>query len=422
MEIMSFKDTFAWLVFGLFMALEAALLTNYLGYFGPYLSPVLYVLAGVGQGALAIWMVRKGILGFTPPNWMTYVFAGLIIATAWIFFHRFQVALVEFPIGPYQSDVIPSLQMYVQRLLLGETVYSPLVFPSWTVLPTYFPMMWLPYVLGEWLQVDYRWVPFILMLAAIVGWGRKYSSKPVYAFGVLLLMTMLLAIVTYKPESFGHAVELTPTSYYYFLCLGLLNAPLVGLAIGFCLMSRYAISFWLLLYLVVHFHQKAWKNTITMCLYVGGFILMVYIIPFLAKDPSILTDGLAYYKQTATDQWKPQSWQSEGDIPHHLNQGLSFSIWFYSLSDAPLEARLSLAQKVHALMTFGSVLIFVALYFLRKAYKSYPRLFLMAALKIFLVLFYGFIHVPFHYLYMLPLLVSVPLFLELNRTLIQRQQ
>ena len=69
----------------------------------------------------------------------------------------------QFPVDPdgHGSDIIPSLYLYVKRFLAGEFAYQPLEFDGWTVLPTYFPMMWLPYCFSEILKIDYRWTAYI---------------------------------------------------------------------------------------------------------------------------------------------------------------------------------------------------------------------------------------------------------------------
>ena len=88
-----------------------------------------------------------------------------LIGTILIGWEYHQIQL-EFPSqgDGTRSDVIPSLKIYVQRFLSGEYPYQPLVFNGWTVMPTYFPMMWLPYCFSEILEIDYRWTAYLFFL------------------------------------------------------------------------------------------------------------------------------------------------------------------------------------------------------------------------------------------------------------------
>ena len=407
------------------MALELAMQTIGKLWFGPYWSPLVWLLAGLTVAGAAFWLFARqdapGAERQKQPG-MPALRAGLVgvVYLAGCWFTLFQVWPVfdEFPIEARQSDVIPSLEIYVRRLLSGETVYQPLHFPTWTVQPTYFPMMWLPYIIPELLKIDYRWLAlgaFYGMVAVYLGrllWlGRplpEILAKAVYPFLALYLL------IRYDRFIFGHSVELTPVAYYLFLGLTLFHRRpwVVALGIIPALLSRYAFTFWLPAYMAMIWIARGFKPAFFSGLYVLLGVALIYILPFFMKDPGILTRGLEYYEATAIGQWQTQSWQSPGSKPHHLNQGLSFGLVFYDFWEGPVEERLAANRKVQLwVCLLAAVLLLVGFYFWNRNGHS-PYLYGLASLKAYLTLFYGFIHVPFSYLFLVPLFLSLPLLYE----------
>ncbi len=138
-------------------------------------------------------------------------------------------------------------------------------------------------------------------------------------------------------------------------------------------------------------------------------VLILYVFPFLAKDWSIFTNGLKYYGDTAIGQWHPQGWQAAGEKPFHLNRGMSFAIYFYDFAGGTLEDKLALNKLVHIVAcALAAILILVGYFSMRKRGLN-STVYLIIALKFYLLIFYGFFYVPFGYLYMLPLFLSFPI-------------
>ena len=142
---------------------------------------------------------------------------------------------------------------------------------------------------------------------------------------------------------------------------------------------------------------------------------MIYIIPFLSQDWDLVANGLKYYETTAIRQWKIQAWQSPGEKPYHLFHGLSFSGWFYDNIEGDALSKMSAARTVHGIVSFAAAIILGLAYLAMKKFRPTwnVRLFLLVGLKFYLLIFYGFIYVPFVYLFMLPLFISLPIIYEI---------
>ncbi|MBK6905217.1 MAG: hypothetical protein IPH04_21075 [Saprospirales bacterium] len=423
------KRKFAYAIFGIAMFLELAMQTFWRNQFGPYWSPAVWLIAGLSVAGAALWLFsRTDHAPALPAKAPMLPFWGQCLAIAVLFlacctFVLFQIWPVfdEFPIDPLQSDVIPSMEIYVKRLLGGEKVYRTLHFPGWDVEPTYFTMNWLPYVVPELLKIDYRWLPlgiFYGMTGIFVGrmlWQRRpigeVALKTVLPFGALWLL------IREDRHIFGHSVELTAVGFYLFLALTLFHRRTWLMALGIvpCLLSRYAFTFWLPAYFAMIWIAKGFGPAFRTGLYTLLGVVLLYIIPFWMKDPGILTRGLDYYEKTAIGQWQTQPWQEPGQKPFHLNRGLSFSLVFFDYWPGALEDKIAAARKVQfwvCLIAAAGMLI--GFYFWKKRGLK-PEHFGLVSLKAYLVLFYGFLHVPFSYLFLVPLFMSLPLLFEVGR-------
>jgi hypothetical protein len=385
--------------------------------------PIMWFISGLLFCGLSLWWllrergaenVRTDITRVEAwQRWLPWVvfLGGMMLAG-----RSLQGRFEEIPIDPYWSDIVPSIQLYVTRLLAGEPVYVPMEFPGWTVLPTYFPMMWLPYVPAEVFGFDYRWVAFGLFAIAVAVWvwhaarvGAGWISLTAFAGAPFVAVWLMAEGV--RGQVFGMAVELMPVALYLLLALALLQKRLwlLALAIVGCLLSRYAFTFWLPVLFMVMLLEEGWWKTIRTGLIVAVGVGLLYVLPFLSRDLSILKNGLDYYHTTAVGQWHTQSFQSPGEKPHHLNQGFSFALYFYDFARGDVEDRLSLNRKVHMLASLlAAALLFVCTRLWRRRLQW--RLTMLVGLKFYLTVFYGLFHVPFSYLYWLPLFLAFPVF------------
>lgn len=408
---------------------ELILQTEMRNQYGAYRSPAYWLLYSLLFCAGAFYHLRKDSALTLPVGSFRFPLRKIITAVVFLGLAAWGATKMlpiyaTYPITPEQSDIIPNLELYVRRMLAGEFPYTPMVFETWTVLPTYFPMMWLPYTFSELLHIDYRWTAYLGFLLVLAVWmwtllRRNTQTLPEILLKLGLPFLLLSYFFDYEPKVFGHAVELLPIAYYWILCLGLMNKNRLwffALGIVCCLLSRYAFSFWLPLTLVIFWIEYGFRKTLRLGLWCIGGVLLLYVIPFLAQDWSILTDGLAYYKTTAIRQWSIQGWQQVGEKPYHLFQGLSFSGWFYNNTPGTALDKMSAARAAHAIVSFAAAAALAAGYFLIKKYRLTTdiRLYLMIGLKFYLTWFYGFIYVPFGYLFMVPLFIGVAIVFEIS--------
>ena len=416
--------------------IELGYQTFWLNAYGIYWNPIIWLLGGLFCCIFAINLIRKQANEneFNPltnvmaleekwvNKWMNGgVYWFVFFACSFFIATKLQGIFDKYPIDPLASDVIPSMQMYVQRFLAGEKVYAEMYFPSWSFFPTYLPFMWSPYIIAEFLNLDYRWIAYFFFIIVLIFWNRRLLSQPIYfeeaLFKLVLPFIFLKYFIQYTDHVFGHAIELTPISYYLLLALSLGSKRVwvLALPIVFCLLSRYAFSFWLPIYGLILWKEYGFKKIfqVGFLSFLGLFVF--YLVPFVIGDWEVITKGAAAYNTAIIGQWQTQPWQEAGAIPNHLGKGLSFSIYFYSFfPDLSIVERLSINKWVHLLVSLGTaIFILISYFWCKKKYANFNlKLFLLIALKFYLVIFYSLLYMPFSYLYQLPLFLSIPIIYE----------
>ncbi len=146
----------AWLLIAAFVA-EFLLFTFLRNVFGPFASPVVLWLLGVAFSLSGLWAFRgQSVIPLSKLRSRAALTLLVPVVALLVFGERVARMPQYTPIDPAQSDVIPSIQVFVRRWLAGEVVYAPITDFDYLLYPTYLPLTWLPFVPAEILSFDYR--------------------------------------------------------------------------------------------------------------------------------------------------------------------------------------------------------------------------------------------------------------------------
>ena len=326
--------------------------------------------------------------------------------------------LSKHKIDPRSSDVIPSVEMYVKRFISGERVYKPLPMPGYEIAPDYVTFLWLPYIIPELIGFDYRMLPliffFIFIFSYFIYLFLRYRKNIAVYFFIILAISMLYYLVKYDSIIFARNLELTIAVFYMILSVSIFhkNKMIIVIGILLCLLSRYSLSFWLISYVLVILVDRGFKEFALINLYLLIGVL-VFFIPFIAHDLNIFIEGLEYYSKATLGEWHTQPWQNVSDKPYTLSKGHGFAIYFYDFVSGNVEYRLKSLKIVHLILSVISGLSVFVIYLYKKSKIKDKKLFFMFALKFFLMVFYIFIQIPYNYLFVVPLLITIPIVGEL---------
>ncbi len=401
-------------------ALEAWFFTvgrTSLGYWG---SPVAFVSAGL-LVVLAAFALRPPLAARPAPRpgiWFSgwgYLAAAAAVV---LFVGRVRVilrkALREVPIRISESDIIPAIRIYVRRLLWGSDVYRELT-PElgYLAYPTYLPGTWLPFTLAEVGNFDYRWLAFgSLLLGMMAAWAwLGWLRRP---WPETLLKAALPVALTYyalpaDPSPYVYTVETLVAGYVLLLGAALLtrSVALRALALLPVLLSRYFVLIWVPLLGLLIWWEEGWRRAMIF----GGLLLALltatYLWPIWRHDPGLMARVQTGYQEVAVNEW--QHLNPATGRPYHAFNGLGLAPWFYPApATVPNLRRAVDRMRLVQLAALGVVLAGCAVgwWWHRRRHGPDPaqaRWVALVSLKLFLVVFFALLHVPYAYM----VLVSV---------------
>jgi hypothetical protein len=309
------------------------------------------------------------------------------------------------PIKVNESDIIPLIQHFCKEMWAGRFPYAPFDDFGYTVWPTYLPAQWLPFMPSEYFKIEPRLLPFAVFGLIYAFFTMKIIKAGVSVFaGIALLglpILLIALVLEYDPNTWSITIEQLIMSYYLLLGLSLTtdSRAFQIVAIVLCLMSRFALIFWLPLYVFMLWTKDGVRPTVKFCLGIAAGCAVLYG-PFLLKDPMIFANAQGYYN-VATER----AWQSGDDKPASLYNGLGFAVHYFEKGTDKLRYIAQL-KKLFFIATPSVSLIFGLIWWRLKD-KLDSKLFSLCALKVSLAVFFSLIHMTYSYLYVTPIMMSL---------------
>ena len=271
---------------------------------GKYLNPV--VLFSISMALPVLFLRQRLDTGSNPPvskpsGYRPWIGAGLGLLAMLLCYEELRKLFVQFAVPRDYSDVIPQLEMLYIRFRDGIFPYAPVDMGSYQPYPVYMPMHWLPVFFADKFHVDSRWIGYGILALAHAGFGfalaRKHTISVRTIIAILLPSLALWAFILWGTLDIPISYELVIAAYYLVLAFGLYTRNTVVIALGLvlCLLSRYTLVFWIPLFAVLLWWNKPWKTSVAVWGAAAAAFILLYLLPFYAKDPSILTKGVTYH-------------------------------------------------------------------------------------------------------------------------------
>ena len=182
---------------------------------------------------------------------MKLLIGGTMMYTAFII-GRYWFNLI--PLDPDYADMLPVIRSMNERFVHGnwKEVYDPIQEIWQGVKPVYLPAMWAPYSIPLLLHMDIRWLSvFSLLLSfSIFLWVLRFRNQGLYPALLLGIAGMLFWWLFAADDRHG-LLSLSEEGliilYYVLLTAAIVsgNIYLIGLAVCFCMLSRYALIGWI---------------------------------------------------------------------------------------------------------------------------------------------------------------------------------
>lgn len=400
----------------LLAVLEMGLFTFWRNQYDPHTLPYLFTGLQLCVGIFPLIFLVKyhKIINFSPKTFDSQTKNGAhwqwiplsILTTLGIYF-SFKIvmdSIGSLPVKPQYSDVIPQVQVLCRRALAGEFPYKPITEFGYTMTANYLPTQWIPYLPAEIFKFDPRYISLGIFILSYGIFSLKIIKSAVHiAFKVALLalpVVLISSIHDHDNEILVVTVELLIMSYYLILGVSLTSNSRLFQAIGviLCLMSRFSLLFWLPLFGFMLWTKDGLRPTLKFCAGIFLSCLALYGF-FLIIDPNIFFKAQVYYDYVAADIW------AQKNHPTPLWNGLGFALLFAEKGSDAVTAVASF-KKIMLVVTPSVSLILGCFWWRFKDKMDFP-LFAVCGLKISLTVFYALIHIPYSYLYVTPLVVSL---------------
>ena len=301
---------------------------------------------------------------------------------------------LQVPLDYRTADMLPIIQIMGERLLDGQPVYNIIPEIWGGMQPIYLPALWMAYVPGAIMGIDVRWVSiaaFVLALSIIYSsWIRSiYREQLVTLIPAALLIYAIISI-----DSSLITMTEEPVVLLYYTALGwsmiYKRWRLFGVMAALCLLSRYALAPWLVIFGIILMiqHRSAFLSaTITGTVVLLGLMMvsgaMAHLDMFMSLESSYLNDIQS----------------NRAKYEDMIDSGLGIAK-FYNYQNL---AGLHTLMKTMAIITPT----LLGLWYIWRRHHIDLSSFGLASLKICLVLFYNLIIMPYSYLFYTSTMMSL---------------
>ena len=324
-----------------FLFIAQIYLTFYgVDYCTKYWSPLVLFLVSLSIAVLYFWQRLRQtpaapmpLSALRPGPALLWALGGMV--SILLGYEELRKVFALFPDPGRYSDVLPQLEAQYDRFARGEMPYAPVDLGYNAPYPVYMPLHWLPIGISAVLGIDSRWSGYILLVlaAGLYGYWVGRQNAPVAGRVVALLLPSmgLWGFILWGDLELAVSYEIIIAAYYLVLVAGLLGRNTGWITVGLilCVLSRYTLVFWLPLLAFVLWREYPPRTSFRVWGAVALSVVLLYIVPFYLRDPSIFATGLKYHNDGAVAQWigqgdPPVSWSMERGVYFGINMKALF--------------------------------------------------------------------------------------------------
>ena len=323
--------------------------------------------------------------------WLIFLLVGLLVL------HYGEEVFTKVDIDYRKADMLPVIKVMSERFLSGEDPYMTIPQIWDGIQPIYLPALWMPYSLAALCNIDMRWISVIWILLGLAGYLHIIQS---YVHGLrskLLGVLPGVLVVTFMFSLDDSAITMTQEGvvigYYMLLAYAIYRKKTIaiGIALGLCMMSRYYLLPWLSCYLIALFFLKSPRKSLQTIAALVFTCFLLIIISKVGPHLSMIMGLSDHYLDAVVSDTEKFIYTME----HSGGMGRYF-----------FPARMGLLQS---LLLGGSLVIPVIgfLIYKRARFEMGVQMYSLCLLKISMVWALSFMIIPYQYLFLPSLFVSL---------------
>lgn len=374
----------------------------------PKVSSIVYLIAGLSIAILPLVKKLNSENSIVPHSksfkLSLFLFLGLLLAALCFIIVNASNIFSANPMSSIPADMLLVIEIMAKRFVAGEPIYSNVTGLGADMIPVYLPAMWLPFIISVFFEMDVRITTVVSLIFTVLLCLQEFVSKRqlrktlnLKSLVVFLpLGLMLWGIFKIDSRIIIMTQEFVVVFFYMLLGLAIFKNKTgwIIIALTFCLMSRYTLAPWLLMYLVYQYLFVNKKEAIKIGLGTGILsFLMLLIFQALPQIPMFIGLQDHYLQDVLAHEWK-----YAGLIQKNLGMAKFFD--FQNIE--------SLHQfQIGLSLIIPAVLLLIFYKFKDRINKPF---FAICSLKLCLVFFYNFIIIPYLYLFYTSTFLSILIF------------
>lgn len=406
----------------LLVIVEGLCNTIFINYYDKENSSIVYLVVGLFISILPLIKVKAAETIDIPGKAYR---AALTLGMLGISFYLYKEAkplFANIPIDYRLADMLPILKIMCERFMQGEEVYA--IIPQiWDGMqPIYLPALWMPLIPATYFDFDVRWTSVLLFLAGLVlivstrkgekrkvegGRGKREEATsdfplhnppfPKVPFTSLLILVPIYILVHDMIKFEGRFFAMTEESmvvFYYLLLAYAISKEktiLTGVALSLCMLSRYSLAIWAIMYVVYVFFFVKRSKAIAIGGIAGGLSIVLMVVSQGMGSLDVFLGLQENYINAIINE--------KEKFEPMINISLGMAKFFVYENLATL----------HQLFMVSAFLVpaLSLLLFARFKAKINADFFALCSLKLTLVVFYNLLVMPFMYLFFTSTLLSI---------------
>jgi len=383
--------------------------TLFINEFDKQNTSIAYFICGLLIAVLPLIKVRQSE-GILIPRSAQQILLGLgLLGLTYHFYLESLPLFNEVPIDYRLADMLPILKIMCQRFMAGEQVYAIIPEIWGGMQPIYLPALWIPLLPATYFEWELRWTSLFLfvaglglILATFKGKSNEMANKslvPKVSINTLIVLVPLFILghdmMKYESRFFTMTEESIVVFYYLLLAYAVAKekTALTAIALSLCMLSRYSLAIWAIMYVVYIFFFKDRSKAIRIAIIGTVFSLTVmYISQGFSGLHVFLGLQENYINAIINEKEKFQPMIV-------ISMGLAK---FYDYENLAALHRLFMITAFA--IPIGSLLLYA-----KFREKINADFFALCSLKLTLVVFYNLLVMPFLYLFFTSTLLSIAL-------------
>jgi hypothetical protein len=353
------------------------------------LVSILYFIAGIFISVIPMIKVNFPVFNYSGKYFLiTLLLFGISIP---FIIYSANELFITFPINYRIADMLPVIRVMVERFISGGDVYA--IIPEFWggTKPIYLPTMWIPFIPAVVFGFDMRWTCIIFILLGciliLLMSGSKRQATLQSTSILIPLALVFYALLNVDTRLLVMSQEGVVIGFYLLLIYALSTRKsfVIAIAISLCLLSRYTLAVWAVMYVIYLYFFESRKAAIQVAS-VSALVVSIFLL---------VSQG---FRQIFTFLHTQDLYLKAAENPRRvekLTPAIENNLGMAKMVDF---ADLNILHNLFLVCAFAVPLISILL-FARFRKNLNQSLFAICSLKLSLVFFYNLLIIPALYLF-----------------------